>query len=838
MLDRLFKVGQRMHLSAGLGKWVLRSAYVSALVVLGIICADSYQSQRLQNQKIIQMGSLADHFIATDVAMRDLAQKAKGYADQFAEQTSKEINTAIGGNPTADAATLIPVRKALLFRQENAAKAFDGLRDAWNQADDALKAGIQSTSRYMVGDDPLKNYRAILNVERVGAVETVDQMRWASLEIFSIYDSMISNSNAHAQDVISKRLEDVLRQRGEMIQRFLLITAAALAGILFFFFIPADYLINKMMERLAAERKRAQDESVRANKAGQAKSQFLANMSHEIRTPMNGLLAMAELLADSDLDGRQRTYADVISRSGSLLLTIINDILDFSKIDAGQMTLDQTPFSLYEAVEDAAALVSTQAAEKELNLSVRIAPDLPSMYVGDASRVRQIVTNLLGNAVKFTDEGWVHVDVSAGDPGDVASAAGSGRPMRLVIKVIDTGIGIPAEKLEMIFEKFSRVDASSSQRHPGTGLGLAIASSLTKLMGGEIRVESKSGEGSTFEATIALPVHEAADPVSQAPRAMIGKRVLVVDEGSNPIGASALCERLAAWDMRPTECSDSNAILTSLHQAVKADDRFSIVIITDNTEGAYSGQLAKAVKQAPLFADLPIISVIGANRFSDTATASMAGLDGVLTRPLKVESLRQTIADLLEEEQAGGVGEISEVDEPSQVSSVATVQQGNEIAAEQSEGAMVETSERLDILLAEDGQRLEILLAEDNEVNRIVFTQILERLPYSFKIAHNGREAVELYHKYSPRLICMDVSMPVMNGHDASREIRRIEEGSGRHTPIIAVTAHAMINDREACMEAGMDDYLSKPVSPRRLEEKIEKWISDAGLDKVVGEAG
>ncbi len=526
-----------------------------------------------------------------------------------------------------------------------------------------------------------------------------------------------------------------------------------------------------------------------AEVAERAKAQFLANMSHEIRTPMNGVMGMADLLAGTRLSETQRSFVDVIVKSGDALLTIINDILDFSKLDAGMTSLTSAPFVLADVVEDVSTLIAPKAAEKGIDLAVRVDPKLPARFVGDAGRLRQILINLAGNAVKFTEEGRIAIDVSP-------ATATDGERMALRFSVSDTGIGIDEDKCALIFEKFNQADISSTRAHEGTGLGLAIAKALVELMGGTIGVETRRGAGSVFWFTIALAVSNVEVDAQETASGISDAKLLIVD--NSDANRRILEELAAAWGFSCVSCASGPEALRELSAAAESGAPFHIIVMDYHMRDMNGAETARRIRADQRIRNIPIIMLTSVDQARVRDEIEAIGVQAQLTKPARSSALLRTISAILHR-------------------------------ADPSESAAFAVSGPPQGAAAAGG--LDVLVAEDNEVNRLVIGHILRAAGFSYEMAVNGREAVEKYRAFRPRIILMDVSMPEMNGYEATAAIRAVDAESGRRTPIIGVTAHAVKGDREECLAAGMDDYVPKPVSPKSLSAKIREYLTATASD-------
>jgi two-component system sensor histidine kinase/response regulator len=541
---------------------------------------------------------------------------------------------------------------------------------------------------------------------------------------------------------------------------------------------------NDMLAQIRERDRELKEARDTAEQASRTKSQFLANMSHEIRTPMNGVLGMTELLLETDLNEQQKKFCNTVHRSGKALLHVINDILDFSKVEAGKMELEALDFNLREAVEEVMELLAETAHRKGIELLMEIAPGTPALLNGDPNRLRQVLTNLVGNALKFTERGEVFVRLS------VREQVGDG--VILDFEVRDTGIGMTPDACTRIFESFTQADGSTTRHYGGTGLGLAISKRLVEMMGGELTVTSQLTQGSVFRFHVHMLIREERSG-HRVPDVLRGMRVLIVDD--NDTNRTILEHQTAAWGLRHASASGGKQALAMLRIAVDQNDPYDLAVLDMHMPGMDGITLARAIKGDRLLDDTPLIMLTSVGGDGDARRARVSGIHSYLHKPVRQSDLYNAL--------------LGAVQMPVQV-------------------AAATSPEPRAVMLGS----IRLLLAEDNPVNQEVAISMLEMLGCRCDLAANGVEVLAALERADYDVILMDCQMPEMDGFEATAEIRRREQSApGQHVPIIAVTANAMEGDREQCLQAGMDDYLSKPFSRVQLLEVLSRWFGQAAAD-------
>jgi len=555
--------------------------------------------------------------------------------------------------------------------------------------------------------------------------------------------------------------------------------------------------LHETHRRLIQMTRRTEELAKEAQVAHKIKSKFLTNISHEIRTPLNGITSASSLLLDTQLSDEQYEYTNLIRASADALLVIVNDILDFSKIDAGKLELEELDFNLHSTIEDVNDNLAICAHQKGLELNCLINPDVPQLLKGDPGRLRQILTNLIGNAIKFTSSGEIIVEVALSDE-DATKAT-------LRFSIRDTGIGIPADKIASLFNSFSQVDNSTTRKFGGAGLGLSISKQLIELMGGELTVESEANQGSTFQFDIRLKkqpkAKHSAFMISDRLLTAIKKvRILAVDD--NATNRRLLALMFSSWKCRYEIVPDAQTALIKLQQAVRENDPFHIVI-TDMLMPEINGeQLGMQIKQQTEFKDIPLIMMTSLGARGDVKRLEKIGFAGYLTKPLKQSQLFDCLVTVLNKQQENNA-------EPEKMIIRHTLAESRHASAK-------------------------ILLAEDNVINQRVALRLLNKMGYRVETVLNGEKALTSLMNNSYDLVLMDIQMPEMDGYEATSIIRNKDSMvKNHHIPIIAMTAHAMKGDRERCLAAGMDDYISKPINPEELAAKVRKWLTGNGTSET-----
>ncbi len=556
----------------------------------------------------------------------------------------------------------------------------------------------------------------------------------------------------------------------------------------------AGIIVNLKDVSLRQRSEQLEQEKILAEASNEAKSEFLANMSHEIRTPLNGIIGMAELAFDTNLDDEQKNLFYTIDKEANFLLDIINDILDFSKIETGKLELEEILFNLRHTIEDVANSFAHRAEQKGLEFISFLYPDVPSRLIGDPGRLRQVLTNLADNALKFTHGGEIYIEAEMVE--DLEDR------VKIRVSVKDTGVGIQKDKQEKIFESFTQADGSTTRKYGGTGLGTTISKQLVELMGGEIGVESEEGKGSTFWFTAVFTKQTGKKIIVSTEEVDLSNlRVLVVDD--NQTNRFILTEYLRSWGCLPVEASNGKDTLIILRKSVSLKEAFNLVL-TDFQMPVMNGfDLAKEIRAMETLKEVPIIVLTSSGKKGDSKRCRDIGIDGYLAKPIRKNDLRRAIESVL------GLAKDKDL-------------KGKKLVTRHT--------------IAEDHRReVQVLLAEDYPTNQMVAMGHLDRAGYQVDLAENGQQAVEAFKRKQYDLILMDIQMPVMDGYEATKAIRDVEisrKVSG-NVPIIATTAHAIKGYREKCHKAGMDDYITKPLRRKEFLAMVDKWIGSNLIKEI-----
>lgn len=810
----------------------LRVSYIAALIIMAFMSYQVYTEQKENETRIQSMIALSNQFSKISTGFNDAAKRARILTRVFSpEAIDARILGMTWDDQDAFYKTAEPEKKIQVARRIQLAdlgilfEQVKVLERLWKKAPEEFRTEFALEKIFKSSENPFTVVKEATDSQYLRSAKSEANMHFAANMFVERFDDFLKPRINETQSFLKVYLSRFVEQQSQSQKEVLIMSILTLICLALFIFLPVDIILRRLFSKLNVKTQEANKALIKAQAADKAKSEFLATMSHEIRTPMNGVLGMAELLSKTDLDTRQKTFADVIIKSGNALLTIINDILDFTKIEAAQLKLIDAPFNLIESIEDVGALMSSRAAEKNIELILGIDPNTPEVVMGDCGRLRQVLTNLIGNAVKFTEVGHVLVRTTC----KIQEKENGSEVARIKIEIEDTGIGIPEDRITQVFDKFSQVDGSTTRKHEGTGLGLAISARLVSLMGGKIRVSSRLNYGSNFNFTIDLPIEKNVETSQNDGLELVSNaRILVIDD--NEINRTILTEQLSGWGHECVAVESGPIGIKFLeYSAQQHQAPVDLVVLDFHMPDMNGADVVKTIRATQGISDTAILILSSVDQAHELEQLSDAHVQGHISKPARSKLLRSTINSILKRSK-------STSRPPQSESQNETISQTTDVAPDFAPATldnlpMVDEIAQARETIQESG--LTVLVAEDNPVNQIVFSEALNQINLDFEIANDGREAVALWRKKSPKVIVMDVSMPNMNGHEATREIRRIEQAEGLpHTPIIAVTAHAMKTDEQNCRDAGMDDYMTKPISPEMLNSKVSSWL-DQQNDKT-----
>lgn len=809
-------MSNQMSLASRKTVWLLRLAYFITLVGMAIVCTNNYRDNAAHTLAVKDLVELTHSF-------QELALLAET-VNSSAIYLENTLIRSLPNGPALDQRrqTIVTTRQIVQSKMEDGLAKTEKLQVLFElHSDDAVPLHFNSHTHDKILA-ALNNYAKFFRGSHFSDAESEAPLINQIGNLLWDYKTSVLRSRDFIRKSILEHHEFLGVVGNELHSKFIMITASILLVIGLMIFLPADIIISRLIQGFEMKRREAEIALKDAKQADRAKSEFLATMSHEIRTPMNGVLGMAELLNKTNLDDRQKTFSNVILKSSNALLCIINDILDFSKIDAQQLQLQDEVCNVGELVGEIATLLATKANEKDVELVMRIQPDMPKSVLVDGVRLRQVIINILGNAIKFTEKGHVLINVSSFE----CDKEGSAR-LRFVIE--DTGIGISEDQIECIFDKFSQVDSSNTRRFEGTGLGLAISARLVDMMGGKISVTSELGVGSKFVFSLDLPIEDEDSFEEISNIEHNGQaRALVVDD--NDVNRAILLEQLSSWGYDCVAVESGATALEFLNTAQNQHGiKIDIVVLDYQMPEMTGAEVLKEIRSIEAIADTNVLLLSSVDQSDLIKSLKAYELDGHLTKPARGHQLKAAIDHILTRSHVTKLRAVAhDLAEPS---------------AQSNEHVSVEVADEPGLIDEQQSIRsqeagLDILVCEDNEVNQLVISQYLEMTDYSFKIVGNGKLGVSEWEASKPRLILMDVSMPEMNGREATRRIREIELERGiSKTPIIGVTAHAQIRDRQECLESGMDDVLTKPLSSDALIVMLGNWMISNDLKKIASSA-